>query len=403
MPNPKVIIKAKRDKPIRNQHPWIFSGAIDKAQDANPGDIVTVVDSGNNLLGKGYYNPSSQIRVRMLTWQDEPIDDAWWQKRLQQALDGRQLQLQQVVEGKPIAFRLINAENDYIPGLVVDYYDGWLVLQALTLFIDQNKQHIARMLMEMLNARGVYERSDVDVRKHEDLDQETGSLIGLPPPTDITFEHTGGFKLKVDIQTGHKTGFYLDQQDNHVLFKQLVAANKVTAKVLNCFAYTGAFTVAALATGNAEVVSVDSSREALEIAEENIALNDLSESQHDLIQANCFDYLRDAEQNNDQFDFVILDPPKFAHNKQQVERASRGYKDLNLHAFRLVKPGGYLMTFSCSGAVSRDLFQKIVFGALADSGRQAQIVQHLGANSDHPVALTFPEGDYLKGLLLRVL
>ncbi|MAU10872.1 MAG: 23S rRNA (cytosine(1962)-C(5))-methyltransferase RlmI [Anaerolineaceae bacterium] len=403
MPNPKVIIKAKRDKPIRNQHPWIFSGAIDKAQDANPGDIVTVVDSGNNFLGKGYYNPSSQIRVRILTWQDEPIDDAWWQKSLQQALDGRQLQLQQVAEGKPIAFRLINAENDYIPGLVVDYYDGWLVLQALTLFIDQNKQHIGRKLMEMLNARGVYERSDVDVRKHEDLNSETGSLIGLPPPADIIFEHAAGFKLKVDIQTGHKTGFYLDQQENHVLFKQLVAANKETAKVLNCFAYTGAFTVAALATGNAEVVSVDSSREALEIAEENIALNDLSESQYDLIQANCFDYLRDAEQNNDQFDFVILDPPKFAHNKQQIEKASRGYKDLNLHAFRLVKPGGYLMTFSCSGAISRDLFQKIVFGALADSGRQAQIVRQLGASSDHPVALTFPEGDYLKGLLLRVL
>ncbi|MCB9461653.1 MAG: class I SAM-dependent rRNA methyltransferase [Anaerolineaceae bacterium] len=403
MPSPKVIIKLKRDKPIRNQHPWIFSGAIDKVQDANAGDVVTVVDSGNNFLARGYYNPSSQIRVRILSWQDEAIDDDWWENKLRQALSARQVQLQQVDDGKSVAFRLINAENDYLPGLIADYYSGWIVIQALTLFIDHHKQQIARMLMDMLNARGVYERSDVDVRKHEGLSSETGTLIGLPPPQSIEFEHDAGFKMSVDIQTGHKTGFYLDQQQNHVAFKELVASRPEKVRILNCFAYTGAFTVAALATGNAEVVSVDSSREALELAEANINLNGLDGNNAQLVQANCFDYLRDAELSGESFDFVILDPPKFAHNKQQVERASRGYKDLNMHAFRLIRPGGYLMTYSCSGAISRDLFQKIVFGALADTGKQAQIVRHLSANDDHPVALTFPEGEYLKGLLLRVI
>lgn len=398
MPSPTVTIKPKREKPIINQHPWIFSGAIASVKDANPGDVVTVVDSKGHFLARGYFNPKSQIQVRILTWQDEPIDDAWWQKMLQRAIDSRKDQ------PADSGFRIINAENDFIPGLVADYYNGWIVLQALTLFIDQHKQHIAQMLMEMMGARGVYERSDVDVRGREGLSDAVGQLAGLPVPDQIEFQHSPGIKLLVDIKNGHKTGFYLDQKENHRSLEALIAGSDETQHVLNCFAYTGAFTVAALATGKTHVVSVDSSLEALQLAEKNIALNELdqTEESYELIQANCFDYLRDATEAGDQYDIIILDPPKFAHNKQQIDRASRGYKDLNLHAFHLIKPGGYLMTYSCSGAISQDLFQKIVFGALADSGRQAQIVGHLNASSDHPIALTFPEGEYLKGLLLKV-
>lgn len=399
--NPIVTIKAGREKPILNQHPWIFSGAITSVKEANPGDVVTVLDAKGNFLGRGYFNPKSQIQVRLLTWQDEPIDDNWWRKMLQRAIDSRNNEPE---EG---GYRIINAENDFIPGLVADYYNGWIVIQALTLFIDQQKQYIANLLMEMTGARGVYERSDVDVRGREGLNDQTGSLAGLPPPDHIEIQLSPGLKVWVDVKNGHKTGFYLDQRQNHLLPDEIITTVRDGAQsVLNCFAYTGAFTLSALAAGGTHVVSVDSSMEALQLAEKNITLNGLDQQTHgetyDLVQANCFDYLREAVENGDQYDMVILDPPKFAHNKQQIDRAARGYKDLNLHAFQVIKPGGYLMTFSCSGAISRDLFQKIVFGALADTGRQAQVIRHLGPNDDHPVALTFPEGDYLKGLLLRV-
>jgi 23S rRNA (cytosine1962-C5)-methyltransferase len=399
-----VTIAKDREKPVRNQHPWIFSGAIARVKGARDGEIVTVLDSHGEFLARGYYNHRSQIQVRLLTWQDEKIDEGWWRARVQAAIDLRQ---PLAAAGGHAAFRLINAENDFIPGLVVDRYGDWLVLQAQTLFIDDIKSDVARLMMEMTGARGVYERSDIEARAKEGLREVVGMIAGEEPPARIAIVEDGA-TYEVDVHTGHKTGFYLDQRDNRRHLAQLLARQSSPARVLNLFSYTGGFAVAALSAGVAidAIDNVDSSEDALALAADNIAraqAGHAAQVPNRFVPADAFTFLRECVQQGVTYDVIVCDPPKFAHSAQQIDRAARGYKDLNLHAFRLIAPGGCLMTFSCSGAISRDLFQKIVFGALADSGRRAQIVAHLGAGSDHPVALTFPEGEYLKGLLVRVL
>lgn len=414
MPTPTVTIRKGREKPIRNQHPWIFSGAIYKVEDATPGDIVTVIDHAGHFLARGYWNPKSAIQVRLLTWQDEPIDEAWWRQMLQRAINSRATQAE-----VSHACRLVNAENDFLPGLIVDKYGAWVVLQALTLYIDQQKDMIANLLADLLKPKGIYERSDVDVREKEGLQQTKGLLWGEEPPERIEINVLS--KMLIDIRNGHKTGTYLDQFGNfssmtHIIrdLERLSKSERPT-QMLNTFSYTGGFALAASRVphssavsvdtfaGGTHCVNVDASYDALELAEQNFHLNDFAKNiSAEFIQADVFEYLRDCVERGDEYDIVILDPPKFAHNKQQVQSASRGYKDINLNAFKIIRPGGYLMTFSCSGAINRDLFQKIVFGALADSGRRAQLIEHLSASDDHPVALTFPEGEYLKGLLLRV-
>ena len=397
-----ITIKPGREKPILQQHPWIFSGAIASAQNATPGDIVTVVSSKGEFLARGYWNPKSQIQVRILTWHDEPINEDWWRRMLKRAIDGRRNDEDAVGWDQKPSFRLINAENDFLPGLIVDRYDHWLVFQALTLHVDQQKQLITRLLVELTNPKGVYERSDVDVRGKEGLKKQASVLWGENPPEYIEIREYGR-KLKIDVRKGHKTGYYLDQTVNHRTFDVLLSRHELhNRSFLNLFSYTGSFGIFALHK-NMHTVNVDASAEALQLAEENVRINNPDWlTNAEFIQADAFDYLHKAVKRGEQFDMIVCDPPKFAHNKQQVNRATRGYKDLNLNCFKLIKPGGYLMTFSCSGAISADLFQKVVFGALADSGRQAQIIQHLGPSDDHPVALTFPEGAYLKGLLLRV-
>jgi 23S rRNA (cytosine1962-C5)-methyltransferase len=416
-----IVIKAGREKSIRRQHPWIFSGAIEKVQDdPQPGAIVTIVDGKDRFLARGYWNEKSQIQVRILTWQDEPIDEAWWKRMLARAIAAR-LSQTALLRGQTTGFRLINAENDYLPGLVVDYYAGWMVVQALTLHIDQHKVDLAQWLAACWAEsggeaiQGVYERSDVDVRGKEGLRASTGLLYGAEPPAVIAIQEGGLMQYQVDVRAGHKTGFYLDQRLNRQLLHDLIVQQFDTSRdlrLLNLFSYTGGFGIAGLQGGfgrGVYIANVDASHEALELAESNFQLNfgensDLRDYQEavEFIQADVFDYLRDQVAEKAQYDVIICDPPKFAHNAGQVERAARGYKDLNLNCFKLIKSGGYLMTFSCSGAITQDLFQKIVFGALEDSGRQAQILQHLGPGPDHPIALTFPEGTYLKGLLLRV-
>lgn len=405
-----ITIHPEREKPVRNQHPWIFSGAIIKAQMANPGDIVTIVNKKGDYLGRGYWNQKSQIQVRMLTWRDEMIDNIWWYNKIMLAILGRGPKNIQAQTGAPIAYRLINAENDYLPGLIADYYAGWVVIQALTLYIDQHKIELANLIADVLKElgipiHGVYERSDVDIRGKEGLGNAVGVLWGSTPPSKIEIRETAFYF--VDIYQGHKTGFYLDQQVNRWRLYQLMTEESVNNRqILNIFSYTGGFSAPALLVDGAHTVNVDISGNALALAEENFKRNGFHLGEHgesyELIEADAFDYLRYCVDEKRLFDIIILDPPKFAYNKQQVDKAARGYKDLNLNAFKIVNKGGYLMTFSCSGAINRDLFQKIVFGALTDSGRQAQIIAHLGATDDHPIALTFPEGEYLKGLLLRV-
>ncbi len=397
-----VTIKKGREKPIRNRHPWIFSGAIARAENAVSGELVTIIDYKGDILGRGYWNHKSQIQVRLLTWDDDPIDEAWWQRMLKRAIDARILSNLKRSKDRSTAYRLINAENDYLPGLIVDRYADYLVLQALTLGIEARKQMIAKLLAELIQPIGIYERSDVDVRQREGLDSTVGVLWGDAPPERI--EINEDIRFYVDVYHGHKTGAYLDQTDNRQILRDLMASQFVgSGRLLNMFGYTGTFGLrTAVDDEMFEITHVDSSFESLQVAEANTQLNPHSPDTFEYVQADAFDYLNHCVDEAQEFDIVVLDPPKFAHNKQQIERAARGYKNLNLNAFKLIKPGGYLMTFSCSGAISRDLFQKIVFGALADSGKQAQILKHLSAGDDHPIALTFPEGEYLKGLLLRV-
>ncbi len=393
-----IVVKAGREKSLHRRHPWIFSGAIARVLDKpTAGDIVTVVSEKDEFLARGYWNAKSQIQVRVLTWHDEDITADWWQSRLRRAINAR-------ATLSASALRLVHAENDYLPGLIVDRYENVLVLQALTFAIDQRKKLLAELLAELTDAKTVYERSDVDVRRKEGLPQAVGLLRGEAPPARVVI-HEYGVQIAVDVQHGHKTGFYLDQAENRRLLHDLIAQETQTngsRSVLNLFSYTGGFALHALKAGGVQVVNVDSSREALALAEANVALNGFDAQAHTAIEADVFQYLRHMAQKGQQHDIVVLDPPKFAHTQQQIDKAARGYKDINLNALKLVKSGGYLLTFSCSGAIPRDLFQKIVFGALEDSGREAQIVRHLSQSPDHPIALTFPEGEYLKGLLLRV-
>lgn len=393
---PTLIIAPEREKPIRNRHPWVFSGAIQRIEGTpDPGDMVEVRAPDGRFLARGYYNPKSQIQARLLTWDEsERINDTWWRRTLARVVTRRAAYFDR---GPQAAFRLVNAENDFVPGLIVDKYGDYLVLQALTLGIDARKHQLAEILAELVKAKGVYERSDVDVRRLEGLPETTGTLWGTEPPQLIEIVEDGGVRLLVDVRQGHKTGTYLDQAANRALAGD-IAARMQARSVLNVFSYTGGFGLHTAKRG-ISTTNLDASNEALALSEQAYALNSL-EGEH--ITGDAFAFLRDQAEQRVKYDLVVLDPPKFAQSKQHVERAARGYKDINLHAMRLVRSGGYLFTFSCSGAVDADLFQKIVFGALADSGRTGQIVRWLSAGEDHPVALTFPEGAYLKGLMVRV-
>ncbi len=386
----RVTIKAGREKPIRQRHPWIFSGAIERVDsEANDGDVIDVVSNRGDFLARGYLNRRSQIVVRLLTWNEaESIDADFWMRRLTRSIHARDASA---------ARRLVNAESDGLPGLIVDQYGEWIVIQSLTLGIEQVKNKIVEGLTAVLKPRGIYERSDVDVREKEGLPEVRGVLKGDEPPDRIEIEENGQ-RYWVDVKQGHKTGFYLDQRDNRRRIKLCVRG----AEVLNLFSYTGGFAVAALAAGARSVINVDSSAEALSLAKDNMRLNGYAVNDADFVEADVFSYLRRLRAEKHSFDVIIADPPKLAQSQSQIERASRAYKDLNLISMQLLKPGGYLITFSCSGLVSPDLFQKIVFGASIDAGRDVQIVERLWQASDHPVLLSFPEGEYLKGLVGRV-
>jgi 23S rRNA (cytosine1962-C5)-methyltransferase len=392
MPN-KVILKANRDKPLRHKHPWVFSGAIDRIDPAiADGDVVEVVTPQGEFLGRGYLNRKSQIAVRVLTWNEgEAIDEEFWARRLALAVSWRAM-------GDHEARRLVNAESDGLPGLVVDRYGEWLIVQALTLGIEKFKPLIVQQLQAILRPKGIYERSDVDVRAKEGLPQTSGVLAGDEPPDRVEINENG-YRYLVDVKRGHKTGFYLDQREN----RWKIQAYVDQARVLNLFSFSGGFAVSALKAGAKSVVNVDSSADALQLAQENVRLNELAVNEHDFVEADVFSYLRQLRAEQRTFDVIIADPPKLAQTQSQIERAARAYKDLNLVALQLLKPGGYLITFSCSGLIPPDLFQKIVFSASVDAKRDAQTVERLSQASDHPVLLSFPEGEYLKGLVCRVL
>jgi len=389
-----VILKRGREKPALNRHPWIFSGAMSRLLgEPLDGDLVQVRDSQDQYLATGYLNRRSQIAVRLLTWEPgEAIDTDFWRRRLERAAATR-AQLES--DPQTNAYRLVYAEADGLPGLIVDRYGDWLAVQCLTLGLARRRDELVALMAELWHPAGIYGRDDAGVRLKEGLELESGRLWGEEPP-DLVEIVEGGHRFWVDLKRGHKTGFYLDQRSN----RQRVAAYCRQADVLDTFAYSGAFGVYAARAGARSVVSVDSSLEALRLAEKNLALNDCPPQE--MIAGDAFQVLRHFRDQGRAFDLIILDPPKFAVSQRRVMDAARGYKDINLQALRLLRPGGFLATFSCSGLVSADLFQKIVFGASLDAGREVRILERLAQGPDHPVLLTFPESAYLKGFLCQV-
>jgi 23S rRNA (cytosine1962-C5)-methyltransferase len=389
---PAVILKPGREKSLLRRHPWIFSGAVQHV-DEEPvsGGTVDLLSANRQFLARASYSPNSQIRARVWTFEEEPVDAGFFRRKIRSAIEARQ-RLQ--VEAHSDAYRLVYAESDGIPGLMVDRYGDVLVLQSLTAGSEFWKATLADLLLEETGFRTIYERSDADVRELEGLEAKTGLLRGMISETQITIQENG-LKFNVNLQSGHKTGSYLDQRENRLRARTL-AKDK---EVLDCFCYTGGFTINALAGGAKSVLSIDSSADALEVCKENITLNHLDASRQISVEGDVFQLLRKFRDESRSFDMIILDPPKFAPTAAQAERAARGYKDINLFAFKLLRPGGIMVTFSCSGGIDASLFQKIVAGSALDAGVDAQIVEHLSQAADHPVSLHFPEGAYLKGLI----
>jgi 23S rRNA (cytosine1962-C5)-methyltransferase len=392
-----VLLKPGREKAIRNRHPWIFSGAVARIKGhVEEGEVVTVRNHQGLFLARGYLNRRSQIVVRLLSWdEDEPIDATFWARRIAAAVARRQAWAD---DPETNAYRLIHAEADRVPGLIVDRYGDFLVVQCLTLGIDVRRQEIVHALREATAAAGLYERSDVEVRAQEGLSPSVGVLHGAAPPPDYeVIEH--GHRFLVDLAGGQKTGFYLDQREN----RRALARYAPGRETLDAFAYSGGFSVYAARAGAGPITLLDVSAEALALAERNLARNGLQRDVDSLQRGDVFEMLRLYRDQGRSFDLIVLDPPKFAPTRRHVQRASRAYKDINLLALKLLRPGGILFTFSCSGGVDGSLFQKIVFGAALDASREVQILERLSQGADHPVLLSFPESAYLKGLVCLVL
>jgi 23S rRNA (cytosine1962-C5)-methyltransferase len=391
-----VVLKPGREKSIIHRHPWIFSGAIARTGGSPaPGDTVEVLSSGGRWLARGAFNAKSQITVRLYTWQEEqPLNDSLIGDRLRRAIALRGSQgLSQIAD----SYRLVSAESDLLPGLIVDRYGDYLALQVLSAGAERWKDQCVASLQEMLTPAGIYERSDAAVREKEGLPKTVGVLAGLEPPALLEIQENGR-RFLVDMIKGHKTGFYLDQREN----RRKAASYCVAKEVLNAFSYTGGFGVYASVLGASKVLHLDSSAEALELSRRNVELNiGVAGCDHEFMEANAFAALRAFRAAGRTFDVIILDPPKFAESASQLPRALNGYKDINLVAMQILRPGGTLITFSCSGLVSAAVFQQMVWEAAVDAGRDAQVVERLFQGPDHPVLLTFPEGEYLKGLVIK--
>jgi 23S rRNA (cytosine1962-C5)-methyltransferase len=387
-----VVITPKAEKSILRRHPWIFSGAVRQAAAVAAGTTVAVHAADGRFLAWGAYSPESQIRVRVWSFEEQDaIDAAFFQQRLAQALAARR---KLPLLSPCSAMRLVHGESDGLPGLIVDRYADFLVCQFLSAGAERWKETIIAELERLLPCRGIYERSDADVRTKEGLPLSSGVLQGAAPP-DLLKIQAGAVASWADLVHGHKTGLYLDQRENQAQ----VTPFSPGAEILNCFCYTGGFGLWALRAGARRVVQVDASADVLALARRNAQLNGLDDDRGEYVAANVFELLRTYRDSRRQFDLIVLDPPKFVASANQMDKGCRGYKDINLLAFKLLRPGGVLLTFSCSGLVAPALFQKIVADAAADAGRTVRVIGHLHQAADHPVALNFPEGYYLKGLV----
>jgi 23S rRNA (cytosine1962-C5)-methyltransferase len=388
-----LILKSGRDRSILNRHPWIFSGAIKTMPLAENGDIVAVRDNGHTLLGYGFFSPQSQITCRLFAFTSQETDfstSTYWHQKIRSAYHLRKLQ---VINPLTNAYRLLHAEGDFLPGIIADIYTDIAVLQLLIKGTEKVLPHLISGLQE-LGIRHIYLKNKHSPGFREEVSLPNGFLTDGDAGLHVVVEENG-LKFRIDIEKGQKTGFFIDQRDNRDLLRNYSAGKKV----LNAFSYTGGFSVYALAGKAAMVHSVDISKDATLICDENVLLNFGPAVAHQSIAADCFDYLRHA---NEPYDVMVLDPPAFAKNARAVPNASRGYKDLNMTAFKKIQPGGILFTFSCSQNIDKDLFRKIIFSAAADAGRNVRILHQLTQPADHPVNIFHPEGEYLKGLVLHV-
>jgi 23S rRNA (cytosine1962-C5)-methyltransferase len=391
-----IVLKKGKEKAVLHKHPWVFSGAIEpvKGKPVN-GDIVRLVDAKGAFMAYGFYNNQSRVALRLLEWDESvTVDEAWFRSKVAVAVAGRKDIL---ADGSTNTCRLIFSESDYLPGLIVDKYAGHLAVQVLTSGMENVMPVIIDELNKLLQPESIFDKSDASSREHEGLETTNIVLAGNHPPERVEVLENG-ITYNINIAEGQKSGFYCDQRDN----RRLVAHYAKGKKVLDCFSYTGGFTLNALKAGAASVTCVDSSALAIETLKENIALNQLDPANVTTIQSDVNKQLRKFREEGVQFDIIVLDPPKYAPSRSALDRASRAYKDLNRLGMLLLNSGGLLATYSCSGAMNMETFKQVIAWAALDAGKQVQFIYQFCQPEDHPVRASFPEGEYLKGLLCRV-
>ena len=385
-----VTLRKTRETRVRAGHPWIYASEIEKVEgDFQNGDIVDMLNFRGGFIGRAFYNPVSQISIRMLTTVDEPCDRDFFRERIQDAWEYRKKLCD------PESCRLIYSESDFMPGLVVDKFGDYLSVQILSLGMERIKDMIVELLVEVVNPRGIYERSDVPVRRYEGLEQRSGLLYGNVPDQIDMYEN--GILFSVDLKDGQKTGFFLDQKQN----RAGIAPFCKDARVLDCFCHNGSFSLHAAKFGARSVLGVDISEDALVVARENARRNNLDNVTFEA--HNCFDHLRELTDAGEKFDLVVLDPPAFTKSKATVESALRGYKEINLRGLKLVKSGGYLVTCSCSQHISTEMFQQMINEAVRDSKKRVRMIEYRTQGYDHPILPASPETKYLKCMYLQVL
>lgn len=392
----EIVLKKGKEKAALQRHPWVFSGALEKVKGKpEDGDVVKLFAFDNEFLAYGYYNSNSRVAVRLLEWDEEQtIDKEWYQNRLHQAIASRQF----ILSDKTNTCRLVFSEADFLPGLIVDKYADFLSLQILSSGIEKVKNNIVEILKAELQPKGIFDKSDATARGHEGLAVENGLLWGENPPEFLEVKENG-IAYNINIAEGQKSGFYCDQRDN----RSILASYTKDKKVLDCFSYSGGFSLNSLANGARSITSVDSSALALETLKQNVGLNKFDSDKITAIQSDVNKQLRAFKETGELFDIVVLDPPKYAPSRSALDRAARAYKDLNRLGMLLLEKGGLLATFSCSGAVDIETFKQIIAWAALDAGKEVQIIKQFCQPEDHPVRISFPEGEYLKGLLIRVL
>ncbi len=393
-----IILKKGKEKAVLQKHPWLFSGAVEgiKGKPDN-GEVVRLIDSKGQFMAYGFYNAQSRVALRLLEWDENiAIDDDWFRKKLAVAVASRS---ELLADGSTNTCRLIFSEADYLPGLIVDKYADYLSLQILTSGMENNKAVIIDELQKLLNPKGIFDKSDATSRGHEGMDASEGGVLAGNRPPEVVEVIENGIIYGINIAEGQKSGFYCDQRDN----RHIVAMHAKGKKVLDCFSYTGGFTLNCLKNGAASVTGVDSSNLAIETMKQNIGLNKLDAGKFSAIQSDVNKQLRRFKDEGETFDMIVLDPPKYAPSRSALDRASRAYKDLNRIAMLLLNKGGLLATFSCSGAMDIDTFKQVLAWAALDAGKEVQFIYQFCQPEDHPVRASFPEGEYLKGLLCRVL